>query len=104
MFLNDHEVFRDSTETNNDFDTYIVHTELQQGWNRILIKVGYSEIDRCNFLARITDDQGNPIAGLKESSVKQMYTAKKPDLLQSDAGTSKHSRSIRRTFRKKVPA
>ena len=81
VFLNDHEIFRDSTETNNDFDTYIVHTELQQGWNRILIKVGYSEIDRCNFLARITDDQGNPIAGLKESSVKQMYTAKKPDIV-----------------------
>jgi tetratricopeptide (TPR) repeat protein len=77
VFVNDAFVMGDSTETNNDFDTYITTTELEKGWNRILIKVGYSEIDRCNFLARITDDAGNPIPGLRESAFAQEYTRRK---------------------------
>ncbi len=72
-FLNDGEIIRDSLETNNDFDTYIVQTELQEGWNRLLIKVGYSELERCNFLARITDSKGDSIPGLKSTVESQPY-------------------------------
>jgi tetratricopeptide (TPR) repeat protein len=60
-------------ENNNDLDTYIVATELQQGWNRILIKCGCSEIDKCNFLVRITDEHGDPVEGLRVSTEAQSY-------------------------------
>ncbi|MEY3688854.1 MAG: hypothetical protein RIT37_416, partial [Bacteroidota bacterium] len=82
VFLNDSEIIRDSNETNNDFDTYIVKTELSKGWNRLLVKVGYSEIDRCNFLMRITDDEGNPIPGLQESAQPQAYKKQKPRIIE----------------------
>lgn len=82
-FLNDVEIIRDSLETNNDFDTYIVETELQQGWNRLLVKVGYSEIERCNFLARITDQNGEPIQGLTSSNQPQSYSKITPAFIRS---------------------
>ena len=82
VFLNDTQILKDSNETNNDFDTYIVRTELSSGWNRLLVKVGYSELDRCNFLMRITDEEGNPIPGLKESAASQEYIRQKPSLIE----------------------
>jgi tetratricopeptide (TPR) repeat protein len=82
VFLNDSEIIRDSNETNNDFDTYIVKTELSKGWNRLLVKVGYSEIERCNFLMRITDEAGNSIEGLKESAQPQDYVKQKPSIIE----------------------
>ncbi len=71
-FLNDEQIFEYFDENDNDLDTYIVETELQEGWNRVLIKCGYSEITMCNFLARITDASGEPIGGL------QLLTEAKP--------------------------
>ncbi|MBK9246788.1 MAG: DUF3857 domain-containing protein [Ignavibacteria bacterium] len=81
-FLNDVEIIRDSLETNNDFDTYIVETELQEGWNRLLVKVGYSEIERCNFLARITDQNGEPVPGLKSRNSAQSYSKVTPSFIK----------------------
>ena len=75
-FLNDELVLEYFDENNNDLDTYIVATELQQGWNRVLIKCGYSEIDRCNFLVRITDEHGKSIDGLRVSAEVQSYPRK----------------------------
>jgi tetratricopeptide (TPR) repeat protein len=82
-FLNDVEIIRDSLETNNDFDTYIVETELQEGWNRLLVKVGSSELERCNFLARITDPRGEPIAGLKSTNEPQQYQKVSPAFVRT---------------------
>ncbi len=75
-FLNDELVLEYFDENNNDLDTYIVATELQQGWNRVLIKCGYSEIDKCNFLVRITDEHGKSIEGLRVSTAMQQYSHK----------------------------
>ncbi len=72
-FLNDVPVIEVRDENNNDLDTYIAETELQQGWNRILIKCGYSEISSCNFLLRITDAGGIPVEGLQYSITPQPY-------------------------------
>jgi len=82
LFLNDFEILRDSNETNNDFDTYIVRTDLVAGWNRLLLKVGYSEIDRCNFLMRITDEEGNAVPGLKHTAYAQQYAKQKPTRIE----------------------
>jgi tetratricopeptide (TPR) repeat protein len=73
-FLNDRMVIEYFDENNNDLDTYNVATELQQGWNRILIKCGCSEIDKCNFLVRITDEHGEAVEGLRVSREAQTYS------------------------------
>ncbi|HXX63467.1 MAG TPA: hypothetical protein VEO56_06670, partial [Bacteroidota bacterium] len=75
-FLNDELVIEYFDENNNDLDTYIVATELQQGWNRVLIKCGCSEIDKCNFLVRITDEHGAPLEGIRVSTERQPYIHK----------------------------
>lgn len=75
-FLNDEIIIECFDETNNDLETYVVETELQEGWNRLLIKCGFSEIQRCNFLARITDGSGNPVSGLKVSIEAKSYLSK----------------------------
>jgi tetratricopeptide (TPR) repeat protein len=76
IFLNDELLYAYFDENNNDLDTYIVETELQKGWNRLLIKCGYSELNRCNFLVRITDTRGNPLNNIKTSYKLQKYTNK----------------------------
>ena len=73
-FLNDELLISSFDETNNDLDTYIVSTELQQGWNRLLIKCGFSEISKCNFMARITGPDGTSINDLRISSSPQPYS------------------------------
>ncbi len=75
-FLNDEEMVACFDETNNDLDTYIVATRLQAGWNRLLIKCGCSEIQKCNFLVRITDEHGKQIQGLRVATAPQTYAHK----------------------------
>jgi tetratricopeptide (TPR) repeat protein len=75
-FLNDELVLSSQDETNNDLDTYIASTELQRGWNRILIKCGYSEISSCNFMLRITGPNGENVSGLTVSTEAHAYTSK----------------------------
>lgn len=73
VFLNDDQIYEVFDENNNDLDTYMMETELQKGWNRLLIKCGFSEIDQCNFMVRISDVNGQPVQGLKISSDIQSY-------------------------------
>jgi tetratricopeptide (TPR) repeat protein len=61
IFLNDQVILSVPEERNNDMDTYIVKVKLAKGWNRILVKNGFAEKNKCNFLLRITDLQGNPL-------------------------------------------
>jgi tetratricopeptide (TPR) repeat protein len=72
-FLNDQLVLSEFRERNNDLDTYITATRLQAGWNRLLIKVGFSEINQCNFLVRLTDRRGMALNGLRFSLAEQEY-------------------------------
>jgi cytochrome c-type biogenesis protein CcmH/NrfG len=75
-YLNDELMITCFDENNNGIDTYIVETELQKGWNRILIKCGYSEINQCNFLVRITDVRGFPISNVQVATGAQPYQSK----------------------------
>jgi Tfp pilus assembly protein PilF len=72
-FLNNDLLIAYPDENNNDLDTYVVQTELQPGWNSLLIKCGYSEIEACNFLVRITDTEGHPLEDLQYSTEPQQY-------------------------------
>ncbi len=76
VFLNDENIFEICDENNNSEDSYIVETELQKGWNRLLIKTGFSEISNCNFYARITDANGKKIEGLDYSLENKTYISK----------------------------
>ena len=73
VFLNDELMIECFDENNNGFDTYSVETELQAGWNRLLIKCGFSEITQCNFAARFTDPAGNSLPDLKISALTHSY-------------------------------
>ena len=44
--LNDEVVLQCEEEYNNDLDTYICETELQSGWNKVLIKIAAWDISR----------------------------------------------------------
>lgn len=77
LFINDSVVHESFDEYNNDLDTYISEVTLHQGWNRVLIKVGSSELNRCNFLFRVTDMHGKSVKGLEYSTEKQQYTIAK---------------------------
>lgn len=72
-FLNDELIVESPDEINNDLDTYIAETYLQKGWNRLLIKVAYSEISSCNFLVRITDEKGFTKNDLQYSNESHDY-------------------------------
>ncbi|MCD4652489.1 hypothetical protein K8T06_00975, partial [bacterium] len=76
LFLNDELLLSDEKETNNAADTFRVKVDLQKGWNRLLIKCGSSDIVRCNFIARITDQAGQSYKDLTYSSDKQDYIPK----------------------------
>lgn len=80
-WFNDNLVITEPEETNNDVDTYIAPVLLKKGWNKILVKVCNSDLGRVNFLARLTNEKGVPLSGLKYSTGKQAYTAEtKPPL------------------------
>ncbi|MBN1783048.1 DUF3857 domain-containing protein [bacterium] len=76
VFLNDEQVLEWVDENNNDMDTYIAATELQQGWNRLLVKCGFSEITQCNFMVRITDPDGDFIESIQIDSSPRPYQSK----------------------------
>ena len=78
LFLNDSLVSEALEEYNNDLDTYLSEVTLAQGWNKVLVKIDNSELQRCNFLLRITDKQGAPIEGLEVSTQPQTYTKADP--------------------------
>ncbi|MFQ5606083.1 MAG: tetratricopeptide repeat protein [bacterium] len=72
-FLNDELMVQVFEERNNDLDTYMGETRLQAGWNRLLLKCGFSELQNCNFMVRITDVRGEAVPGLQISTESQSY-------------------------------
>ena len=76
VFLNDEKIIEWVDENNNDLDTYITETELQSGWNRLLIKCGYSEINQCNFMMRITGPDGERLTNIRISPSVHPYPSK----------------------------
>jgi hypothetical protein len=76
VFLNDQAVLSYFEESDNDVETFVVETELQEGWNRVLVKIGISEIEECNFLLRLTDRSGEALSDLQFSTELKPYTAR----------------------------
>ncbi len=76
VFLNDELALSCEDEYNNDLDTYICETELQSGWNKVLVKMCVWDISRNNFMLRIVDPSGNAVKGIEYSTKVNPYTAK----------------------------
>lgn len=74
VFLNDEQMLSYFEETDNDVDSFVIETELQEGWNRVLVKLAFSEIEECNFLLRVTDRSGEPLTGLQFATEAKPYT------------------------------
>jgi len=76
LWVNDALIFSEETERNNDMDTYRIPAKLFSGKNRILIQIGSSELDRSNFMLRITDNNGTNITGLTYTNDHNGYSKK----------------------------
>ncbi len=72
-WINDQLVIKEEEERNNGTDTYICTIKLNVGYNRILLQLGSSEIERQNFRARITDNLGNTLPDLTYSNNFHTY-------------------------------
>ncbi len=79
LFVNDRSIRETFEEFNNDLDTYITECTLNEGWNKVLVKVGASDLDRCNFLLRITDERGRTIDNLTINTQPQVFKSQDPD-------------------------
>lgn len=78
VWVNDVLCIREAEERNNDLDTYQAPVRLEAGTNRILVQVGSSEINRSNFMVRLTGEDGQPVPGLKSSAEWKPYPKGKP--------------------------
>lgn len=79
-------------------EAYAIH--LQEGWNRILIKVG-CEQGAWGFFARISAPDGSPIAGLEASGSPAVETTELPAApmqAQALAKPDKPPQSLRKLF------
>lgn len=64
-WVNDRLVISESEERNNGTDSYIANIRLNEGYNRILLQLGSSDILLQNFRVRITDNNGLLLSTLK---------------------------------------
>ena len=74
IWVNDALVSSVSDERNCDLDIYSYKVKLNKGNNRILVQIGISEIERANFLIRITDENANALTNITSSSDYAEYT------------------------------
>ena len=74
VWVNDALVAAVPEERNCDLDIYAYKVKINQGNNRILVQIGASDIDRANFLVRLTDENANPISNISSSDVYADYT------------------------------
>ena len=74
IWVNDALVSSESEERNCDLDIYVSKVKLSKGNNRLVVQIGVSEIDRANFLIRLTDVTGNPVSGLTNTASYSDYT------------------------------
>ena len=80
VWVNDQLLFKEVEERNNGMDTYIIPAKLSKGNNRILIQLGCSKIKQCNFMMRVTNNEGNLLPNLSFSNVYKPYNKTVQDI------------------------
>jgi tetratricopeptide (TPR) repeat protein len=99
IWVNDGLVLTESKERTTELDYYKNHCQLNKGYNRILVKLGYVDNNSSNFIVRLTDDNYFSIEGLKFTTQLQPYTR---STAQSSGVSIKHFAED--FFEKKVAA
>ena len=74
VWVNDALMISVPEERNCDLDIYVCKVDLNQGANRILVQIGSGEIERANFMLRLTDKDANPIPNISGSATYADYT------------------------------
>jgi tetratricopeptide (TPR) repeat protein len=74
LYVNDQLLYSEKKERNNGIDTYIIPVKISSGNNRILLKIGNSKLEQCNFMMRATDIDGNNLTNLQFSSKFEPYS------------------------------
>ncbi len=74
IWVNDFLVISEQEERNADLDVFSYKVKLNKGYNRILVQIGESEVDRANFMVRFTDLNDNVLTNLTASASYQPYT------------------------------
>lgn len=72
-WVNDQLAISEDEERNNGTDTYIATIKLNAGFNRILLQLGSSELNRQNFRARLTSNSGQALSEISYSNKFQAY-------------------------------
>jgi hypothetical protein len=79
LWLNDHLIYSETDERDNDIDSHVIEVELAKGKNRILIQVGEADNDKSEFFVRITDEDGLPVNGITSDAFGTKYSTDKPE-------------------------
>ncbi len=74
IWVNDTPVISASEEAITELDYYKNYVDLKKGYNRLLVKLAYTDIDYPNFIVRFTNDNYETIEGLKYSRAIQQYS------------------------------
>lgn len=74
VWVNDALVLSESKEQVTELDYYRASCQLNKGYNRIVVQLGYTNTGSANFIIRCTDSNGNAINGLKDVSTLQEYS------------------------------
>lgn len=77
IWVNDLLIASENEERNTDNDVYNYKVKLNKGFNRILLQVGSSEIERNNFMVRIADNEGQ-LLKLNSTETMQPYKKAQP--------------------------
>lgn len=78
IWVNDFLVASEMEERNTDLDVYQYKVQLNKGANRILIQIGSSDIERSNFMLRITDLNDQLLNNLQTTQQVQAYQKASP--------------------------
>jgi tetratricopeptide (TPR) repeat protein len=74
IWVNDKLVSSIFEERNTDLDVYSYKIKLGKGYNRILVQVGKSELNRANFMVRLFDMNENILPGITYATEAQSYS------------------------------
>ena len=71
LIINEELVRECAEEIVSEVDAYITECTINEGWNKVIVKIGASKNSNCNFILRVTSPDGKPIKGLKTTAERQ---------------------------------
>lgn len=73
VWVNDGLVISEPKERVTELDYYKNYCQLKKGYNRILVQLGFTNNSMPNFIIRFTDDNLQPLPGIKSTATVQPY-------------------------------